>query len=103
MEKIVLSGLVTAWRRATIPTMRSPVLGLTATTEGKSRPPSALGITVGSPACITAAQQLVVPKSMPIILLIVCCFLRIEVGKFFGSELAPSARMTCYIALLARQ
>jgi hypothetical protein len=32
--------------------------------------PSAEGITFGLPASITATQELVVPKSMPIILLI---------------------------------
>ncbi len=40
MEKIVFSGLVTAWRLATWPTSRSPVL-LNATTDGVSRLPSA--------------------------------------------------------------
>src|SRR5450755_4995344 len=43
-----------------------------ATTEGVVRAPSWLGITVGSPPCMTATTELVVPKSMPIILLIEC-------------------------------
>ena len=38
IEKIVFSGLVTAWRLATCPTSRSPVL-LNATTEGVIRLP----------------------------------------------------------------
>ena len=46
IEKIVFSGLVTAWRFATWPTRRSPVL-LNATTEGVMRLPSAFWMTVG--------------------------------------------------------
>ena len=57
-----------AWRLATCPTIRSSAL--TATTEGNNRPPSALVMTVGSPPIITAQTELVVPRSMPIILLI---------------------------------
>src|SRR5579862_1317569 len=41
-----------------------------ATTEGVVRPPSWLGITTGSPPCMTATTELVVPRSIPIILLI---------------------------------
>src|SRR5713101_8343668 len=63
--KMVFSGLVIACRRATWPTRRSPVLGLTATTEGVSRLPSAFSSTVGSPASITAATEFVVPRSIP--------------------------------------
>src|SRR5690242_19843966 len=58
-----------ACRFATCPTSRSPLL-VTPTTEGVVRAPSWLGMTVGSPPCITATTELVVPKSMPIILLI---------------------------------
>src|SRR5438128_9720112 len=65
MEKTVFSGLVTAWRFATSPTRRSPVL-LIATIEGVTREPSALGITTGSPPSMTATQELVVPRSIPI-------------------------------------
>ena len=61
------SGLVTAWRFATWPTMRSPVLE-NATTLGVVRAPSALGMTTASPPSMTATQLLVVPRSMPIIL-----------------------------------
>src|SRR5579859_2162036 len=67
MEKTVFSELSTAWRRATWPTVRSPVLGLTATTEGMSREPSDDGMTTGSPPSMTATTELVVPRSMPII------------------------------------
>src|SRR5215510_4097795 len=69
MEYTVFSGLVTAWRLATWPTSRSPVLVM-ATTDGVVRAPSWLGITTGSPPCMTATTELVVPKSIPIILLI---------------------------------
>src|SRR6185437_3685717 len=66
IEYTVFSGLVIAWRLATCPTSRSPVL-VNATTDGVVRPPSSLGITLGSPPSITATQELVVPRSIPII------------------------------------
>src|SRR2546423_3083942 len=66
---MVFSGLVTAWRLATCPTRRLPSLAK-ATTDGVVRPPSALVITTGSPPSITATTELVVPRSIPIILLI---------------------------------
>src|SRR5580692_13081427 len=71
MEYTVFSGLVIACRLATWPTRRSPLLVI-ATTEGVVRAPSWLGITVGSPPCITATTELVVPRSIPIILLMDC-------------------------------
>src|SRR5215210_5782108 len=64
-EKIVFSGLVIAWRFATWPTSRSLVRGLTATTDGVRRPPSAFSSTLGSPASMTATTLLVVPRSIP--------------------------------------
>ena len=42
-----------------------------ATTEGVVRFPSALGMTTGSPPSKTATQELVVPRSIPIILAII--------------------------------
>ena len=66
----VRSGLVMAWRLATWPTIRSPSL-VKATTEGVVRAPSALAMTTGSPPSMTATQELVVPKSMPMIFPIV--------------------------------
>src|SRR5256884_8548397 len=69
IEYTVFSGFVTACRLATWPTSRSSVLVM-ATTDGVVRPPSWLGITTGSPPCITATTEFVVPKSIPIILLI---------------------------------
>src|SRR5215211_3087648 len=66
-ENTVFSGLVTAWRLATVPTRRSP-LPVKATTEGVVRAPSAFSTTVGSPPSSTAMHELVVPRSMPIVL-----------------------------------
>src|SRR6185295_4583320 len=66
---MVFSGLVTAWRLATWPTSRLPSLAK-ATTEGVVRAPSELVITTGSPPSMTATTELVVPRSIPIILLI---------------------------------
>ena len=70
---IVLSGFVTACRLAGSPTKRSPSF-VKATTEGNALPPtvapSAAGIMVGFPPIITEAAELLVPKSIPIILVI---------------------------------
>src|ERR1700720_235019 len=68
-EYPVVSGFVIACRFATWPTRRSPLLVI-ATTDGVVRAPSWFGMTVGSPPCITATTELVVPRSIPIILLI---------------------------------
>src|SRR3954468_17591530 len=65
-EKTVFSGLVTAWRLATVPTRRSP-LWVNATTEGVVRAPSAFSMTVGSPPSRIAMHELVVPRSIPIV------------------------------------
>src|SRR5687767_8710431 len=73
MEKMVCLGLVTAWRLATWPTRRLPSL-VKATTEGVVRPPSELGITVGSPPSMTATTEFVVSRSIPIILLLILLF-----------------------------
>ena len=67
IEKIVLVGFVTAWRLAIWPTRRSPSFEKP-TTDGVVRPPSAFGITTGSPPSITATTEFVVPRSMPITL-----------------------------------
>src|ERR1700744_6720282 len=66
IETIVFWGFVTAWRLATVPTRRSPD-DVNATTDGVVRPPSAFSITVGSPPSSTAMQELVVPRSIPIV------------------------------------
>ena len=50
---------------ATWPTSRSP-FSVKATTDGVVLVPSWLAIIVGSPACIIATTELVVPRSIPI-------------------------------------
>src|SRR2546430_6185456 len=65
IEKTVFWGFVTCCRRAGTPTRRWP--SLNATTDGVVRPPSAFGMTVGSPPSRTAMHELVVPRSMPIV------------------------------------
>src|SRR5438270_13213934 len=70
IEKTVFSGFTAAWRRASWPTRRSPDL-VKATTDGVVRPPSALGMTTGSPASMTATTEFVVPRSMPTVFAIV--------------------------------
>src|SRR5213082_2470434 len=70
IENTVFSGLTAAWRRASWPTRRSPDL-VKATTDGVVRPPSAFGMTTGSPASMTATTELVVPRSMPTVFAIV--------------------------------
>src|SRR5258705_7249904 len=67
MEYTVFVGLVTACRRATSPTRRSPFLA-NATTDGVVRNPSSFAITLGSPPSMTATHEFVVPRSMPITL-----------------------------------
>ena len=64
-EKIVFAGLVTAWRRAGIPTIVSPFFD--ATTDGVVRPPSAFGMTFACPPSMKATHELVVPRSIPMI------------------------------------
>ena len=63
----MFSGLVIAWRRAIWPTSTSP-LSSQATTEGVSRPPSSFARTVGSLPSMMATTELVVPRSIPMIL-----------------------------------
>src|SRR5215468_781501 len=90
MEYTVFSGLVTAWRLATWPTNRSPVLVI-ATTEGVVRAPSWLGITTGSPPCMTATTELVVPRSIPIILLIAVVPLLFQGQSLLGEKTLDGA------------
>src|SRR4051794_8641291 len=97
IEKTVFSGLVMAWRFATCPTSRSPLL-VNATTDGVVRAPSWFAITVGWPASITATTELVVPRSIPIIFPI-CWFaslayLRDIAPGFAGASPPPAHRAT---------
>src|SRR5215472_14858946 len=71
IEYTVFSGLRIACRRAIWPTSRSPVF-VKPTTEGVSRLPSALAMTVGSPPMIAAITELVVPRSIPTTFAIDC-------------------------------
>src|SRR5215216_5925767 len=64
----VFSGLVTACRFAAWPTRRSPD-SVNATIEGVVRMPSAFSITLALAPSITATHEFVVPRSMPITLL----------------------------------
>src|SRR5208282_4624681 len=64
IAKKVFSGLVTAWRLAAWPTRRSS-LSVKATIEGVVRMPSLFSMTLPSPPSMTATQELVVPRSMP--------------------------------------
>jgi hypothetical protein len=57
--------------------MRSPFFEKP-TTEGSNRDPSAVEITTGSPASITATTLFVVPRSIPIILDIALSFLELS-------------------------
>src|SRR6266516_5424638 len=66
IDKFVFCGFVTCWRFAGAPTSRWPSF-VNATTDGVVRPPSAFGMTAGSPPSITATQELVVPRSIPIV------------------------------------
>src|SRR4029077_9845562 len=66
--KIVRSGLVTAWRLAAWPTRRSPA-SVNATIDGVVRAPSLFSMTLALLPSITATHELVVPRSIPITLL----------------------------------
>ena len=70
MLDTVRPEFVAIWRFAASPTKRSPSL-VKATTLGVVRSPSALVMTTGLPPSTTATQELVVPRSIPITLLIV--------------------------------
>src|ERR1700704_2892420 len=67
IAKTVFSGLVMLCRLAVWPTRTSP-LSVKATIDGVVRAPSAFSITLGVLPSITATQELVVPRSIPIAL-----------------------------------
>src|SRR5215471_7421891 len=71
IEKTVFSGFVMAWRLAIWPTRISPSFAKP-TTDGVSRLPSWLGMTVAVPPSMTATTEFVVPRSMPITLAMLC-------------------------------
>src|SRR5215469_3194760 len=68
IAKNVFSGLVTAWRFAAWPTKRSPD-SVNATIEGVVRIPSLFSITLAFLPSMTATQEFVVPRSIPMTLL----------------------------------
>src|SRR5438067_1151860 len=68
IAKNVFSGLVTAWRFAACPTRRSPD-SVKATIDGVVRPPSVFSMTLAAEPSITATQEFVVPRSIPMTLL----------------------------------
>jgi len=59
------------------PTSRWPSF-VNATTDGVVRPPSAFGMTVGSPPSSTAMHEFVVPRSMPMVFAMLCCSFSVE-------------------------
>ena len=61
---------------------------MNATIEGVVREPSAFGMTCGSPPSMTATQEFVVPRSMPITLPIAPCPRAGKAGP--GQPAAPS-------------
>src|SRR5215213_6883312 len=67
IAKNVRDGLVTACRLAGWPTRRSPS-SVKATMDGVVRAPSAFSMTFGVLPSITATQEFVVPRSMPMTL-----------------------------------
>ena len=72
-EYTVFVGFVTACLFAGSPTLISPP-STNAITDGVVLFPSAFGITTGSLPSITETHEFVVPKSIPIILLIILNF-----------------------------
>jgi hypothetical protein len=66
IDETVFVGFVIAWRFAGAPTSHSPVFDC-ATTDGVVRAPSEFAMTVGVFPSITATQEFVVPRSIPII------------------------------------
>src|SRR5438270_9962517 len=91
---MVFSGLVTAWRLAICPTRTSP-LSSHPTTDGVSREPSSLTMTLASLPSITATTLFVVPRSIPIIL-------PIEVLRHGQDDRSAGAGMVfaCWLDLL---
>jgi hypothetical protein len=67
MEYTVFSALVIIWFLAGWPTTRSP-LEVNPTMEGVVLCPSEFAMTMGSPPSMTETQELVVPRSIPMIL-----------------------------------
>src|SRR4029079_18184362 len=99
MAKKVFSGLVTAWRLAGCPTRREPSSRM-ATTEGVVRAPSAFSITLGDLPSMIATQELVVPRSMPMILLMRILFSFLSWRTV--AEASHAKRLSCVVPDRAR-
>src|SRR5689334_22928693 len=106
MEKTVFWGFVTACRLATWPTSRSPSR-VKPTTDGVVRPPSAFGITTGSPPSMTATTEFVVPRSIPMTLSAIASSVEsvgradLESARRFGGE--EGKRETGFFRQLGRK
>ena len=87
----VFSGLVTAWRLAGMPTRTSPS-SVKATIEGVVRMPSSFSITRAFLPSITATQLFVVPRSMPMILLIPTSRVAREISRWRSRSAAGERR-----------
>eukprot|EP01035_Chromulina_nebulosa_P004862 gene4862-6619_t len=83
MAKIVFSGFVMLCRLAGWPTSTSPV-AVKATMDGVVRAPSAFSMTLATLPSITATQEFVVPRSMPIAFVMIALLWRDphQSGKF---------------------
>ena len=91
IAKNVFSGLVTACRLAAWPTSRSPD-SVNATIEGVVRAPSAFSMTLALLPSITATHEFVVPRSMPITLLMDTSFLKQDRSARGGTVPIPRKR-----------
>src|SRR3984957_16947952 len=98
IEKTVFWGLVTACRLAICPTSRSPAL-VNATTDGVVRPPSWFGMTTAWPPSITDTTELGVPKSMPMILLILPSIPPLESGFVLACSYYQTLVCCCQVDL----
>src|ERR1700736_2892343 len=94
---MVFSGLVTLCRLATWPTSRSPPF-VKPTTDGVVRPPSWLGITTAWPASITDTTEFVVPKSMPMILLIFPRSPGLDSGMYLAANHYETLALYCQVS-----
>src|ERR1700722_3924626 len=101
IEYTVFSGLVTDWRLATVPTSRSPFL-VKATTDGVVRPPSWFGMTTAWPPSMTDTTELVVPKSIPMILLILPSIFRLRIRLVLACDHYQTLVCYCQVEMSLR-
>ena len=102
IAKIVFSGFVMLWRLAGCPTSTSP-LSAKATIEGVVRAPSEFSMTFAALPSMTATQEFVVPRSMPIAfaiaILLSFTVLRVDPMPSGSAETRSSRR--CQLAFFA--